>query len=132
MARPRKDDPSSILNPIVDAAVKRLAALIERFTVEVAVECDERAATLIVRDQGIGIAAPDLERIFGPFERAAPTRGDGGLGLGLYITRQLVEAHGGRIDVKSVPGEGTTFSVELPREPTGADHHVRPREHVER
>ena len=89
--------------------------------IEVAVECDERTATLIVRDQGIGIAAHDLERIFGPFERAAPTRGYGGLGLGLFITRQLVEAHGGRIDVKSAPGEGTTFTVALPRKPTGAD-----------
>jgi signal transduction histidine kinase len=85
--------------------------------VEVTLECDPHTAKLIVRDHGIGIAAPDLERIFEPFERAVPTRSYGGLGLGLYISRQLVEAHGGRVDVKSVPGEGTTFTVELPRTP---------------
>ena len=86
--------------------------------VEVTVEGDPHTAKLIVHDYGIGIAAPDLGRIFEPFERAVPTRGYGGLGLGLYISRQLVEAHGGRVDVKSVPGEGTTFTVELPRTAT--------------
>jgi two-component system, LuxR family, sensor kinase FixL len=69
-----------------------------------------------VRDQGIGIAAADADRIFEKFERAVPAA-YGGLGLGLYITRQLVHAHGGTIALDSVPGTGTTFRVRLPLSP---------------
>ncbi|APR81086.1 Signal transduction histidine kinase CheA [Minicystis rosea] len=71
-------------------------------------------ARLSVLDHGIGIAKDAQERIFGRFERATSTRSFGGLGLGLYITRQIVEAHGGRILVSSDPGHGATFTVELP------------------
>jgi PAS domain S-box-containing protein len=70
---------------------------------------------IAVADEGIGISAADLGRIFTRFERAAPVRNYGGLGLGLYITRHIVEAHGGRIDVSSQPGQGSTFIVDLPR-----------------
>jgi two-component system CheB/CheR fusion protein len=69
---------------------------------------------LAVRNRGMGIAGQDLERIFGRFERAVPSKHYGGLGLGLYITRQIVEAHGGSIAVVSQPGEGATFTVSLP------------------
>jgi PAS domain S-box-containing protein len=68
-----------------------------------------------VVDEGIGIAPEDLARIFTRFERAAPTRNYGGLGLGLYISRHIVEGHGGKIQVTSRPGHGSTFSIELPR-----------------
>ncbi len=67
-----------------------------------------------IRDHGIGIESRDAERIFEKFERAVPAN-YGGLGLGLYITRQLIEAHGGTIRLDSTPGEGSTFSVVLPR-----------------
>lgn len=69
-----------------------------------------------VRDQGGGIAAEDQQRIFEQFERAVDTERDstGGLGLGLYITRQLVHAHGGSIGVQSRQGAGAQFSVTLP------------------
>ncbi|MDB5963821.1 MAG: hybrid sensor histidine kinase/response regulator [Polaromonas sp.] len=67
-----------------------------------------------VQDQGFGISEADQRRIFGQFERAAGNDGTGGLGLGLYITSQLVEAHGGQIAVRSQPGEGSTFTVTLP------------------
>lgn len=67
-----------------------------------------------VEDQGIGINQADLKRIFGRFERAASLRNFGGLGLGLYIVRQIVEAHGGTITVMSTPAEGSTFTVILP------------------
>jgi signal transduction histidine kinase len=85
--------------------------------IDVVVEADEGVARLTVRDQGIGIAQADAERIFECFERAVSARHYGGLGLGLYITRQVVEAHGGNIGVSSEPGAGSTFVVELPLQP---------------
>ncbi|WNG46636.1 PAS domain-containing protein [Archangium minus] len=78
----------------------------------------ERGARLVVRDEGIGIQEEALSRIFGKFERAVSERNYGGLGLGLYITRQIVEAHGGIIRVESAPGQGATFTLELPLGPT--------------
>ena len=77
-------------------------------------------ARLTVRDEGIGIAPEALPRLFGRFERAVSERHYGGLGLGLYITRQIVEALGGTVRVESAPGQGATFTVELPLEPPGA------------
>ncbi|MFY0525008.1 sensor histidine kinase [Archangium gephyra] len=74
-------------------------------------------ARLVVRDEGIGIPPEALERIFGKFERAVSERHSGGLGLGLYITHSIVEAMGGTIRVESRPGQGSTFTVELPRSP---------------
>lgn len=86
-----------------------------RNPVVVAVGGDARTARVSVRDRGIGIAAEDQARIFQRFERAAPANHFGGLGLGLYVARQIVEAHGGSISLESRPGEGTTVIVELPR-----------------
>ena len=78
---------------------------------------DERVV-IAVRDEGIGIEAEDLQRIFGRFERAVSSRNYGGLGLGLYIAGQIVRAHGGAIEVTSEPGLGATFTVTLPRSDT--------------
>jgi signal transduction histidine kinase len=74
----------------------------------------------VVRDRGIGIEAEHLTRIFGKFERAVSERHYGGLGLGLYITQQGVQAMGGTIHVESLPGQGATFSVRLPLRGAGA------------
>ena len=83
--------------------------------VQVTVESSGQEALVSVRDRGIGIAPQDQARIFDQFERAVGKQVAPGLGLGLYITRQIVEAHGGRIEVQSSPGEGSTFTVRLPR-----------------
>lgn len=72
-------------------------------------------AVMAVRDQGIGIAPEDQGRIFEQFERTDDSRKHAaGLGLGLYITREIVRAHGGEITVESAPGEGALFRVALP------------------
>jgi signal transduction histidine kinase len=70
---------------------------------------------LTVRDHGPGIRPEDRERIFGRFERAASGHGIAGFGLGLWITRQIVDALGGSIRVESVPDLETSFIIELPR-----------------
>jgi PAS domain S-box-containing protein len=72
---------------------------------------------LMVQDQGPGIAPKDRERIFQVFERAVRGTNISGFGLGLYVTRQIVQAHGGSIQVEDTPGGGTTFVVELPVDP---------------
>ena len=82
--------------------------------VVVSTSSSEGAVRFSVRDNGIGIEPADQQRIFGRFERAVPTRNYGGLGLGLYIAAQLVEAHGGSLEVESEPGKGSTFTVVLP------------------
>jgi signal transduction histidine kinase len=69
---------------------------------------------LTVRDQGIGIAKEDQERIFSCFERAVSVEHYGGLGLGLYLARAVARTHGGSIRVESEPGRGATFIVEIP------------------
>lgn len=71
-------------------------------------------ARVAVRDEGIGISAEHQARVFDRFERAISSNEVSGLGLGLYISRQIVERHGGRIFVESEPGRGSTFAVELP------------------
>jgi signal transduction histidine kinase len=71
-------------------------------------------ACLIVRDGGLGIAPEDQQRIFKRFERAVSVRNFGGFGLGLWLTRQSVEALGGTIEVQSEPGVSSTFVVTLP------------------
>ncbi|MFP2909842.1 ATP-binding protein [Pyxidicoccus sp. 3LFB2] len=83
-------------------------------------EADDARAHLTVEDQGIGIDPEALPRLFGKFERAVSERHYGGLGLGLYISRQIVEAHGGTIRVDSQPGQGARFQVTLPLGPPRA------------
>jgi signal transduction histidine kinase len=86
-----------------------------RVTVSVTGNVDH--GRIAVRDEGLGIPPAEQERIFEKFYRLDPslTRGVGGSGLGLYISRELVERMGGRLTVSSEAGRGSTFVVELPR-----------------
>jgi signal transduction histidine kinase len=83
--------------------------------IRVRVEVAQGMARLSVRDEGYGIAPEDRERIFQRFQRADATRHIQGLGLGLWICRQIAEAHGGTLRVESELGKGSTFILELPQ-----------------
>ncbi|QRO02419.1 hybrid sensor histidine kinase/response regulator [Archangium violaceum] len=82
--------------------------------VHLRVEEREGWGRLVVRDQGIGMDDGVRARLFRRFERGVSERHYGGLGLGLFISQQIVQAMGGRILVESTPGQGATFTVELP------------------
>jgi signal transduction histidine kinase len=82
----------------------------------------EEDVIINVRDEGLGIPPQDLPRLFTRYSRV----GDGshfyrsGLGIGLYITKEIVDSHSGRISVTSEPGQGSTFTVSLPLQPRRA------------
>jgi signal transduction histidine kinase len=82
--------------------------------IKVSVSCRENWAILTVKDFGIGIERENQSRIFSRFERAVSSKKYSGLGLGLYIVRQIVESHQGDIRVESTPSRGSTFTIELP------------------
>ena len=91
--------------------------------IEVRMEVVPKWVRVSVKDQGIGIPAEDLEQIFEPYYRSsdpdlAQKRGSG---LGLRFVKTVAERHGGRVEVTSAPGAGSTFVVELPREEISAD-----------
>jgi len=88
--------------------------------IELRVEEDGDDVRVLVTDHGIGIRSGDMDRIFGRFERAVPLDNYSGLGLGLYIAKSIVEAHGGSIRVASAPGQPTVFTMQLPRRPAPA------------
>ncbi|HEX9288694.1 MAG TPA: ATP-binding protein [Anaeromyxobacteraceae bacterium] len=94
--------------------------------ISVALRRDGGRAQLSVADQGIGIAPDDQVRIFERFERAVSARNYGGLGLGLWIVRQILDACGGSLAVASEPGKGSTFTVSLPLRDEAAASAVRP------
>jgi signal transduction histidine kinase len=79
----------------------------------------EEVVVITVADDGVGMSADDVAHAFEPFHRAAASKGViPGVGLGLYVARKIVEAHGGRIAVDSVLGAGSTFTVFLPHRGT--------------
>lgn len=84
--------------------------------VSVGLTATQDSAEITVRDQGEGISKEDQERIFDKFERGGNKSIREGLGMGLYIARQLTAAHQGRLSVSSEPGEGATFMLQLPRQ----------------
>jgi signal transduction histidine kinase/signal recognition particle receptor subunit beta len=77
---------------------------------------------LTVADNGIGVPAADVPRLFRRFERGSNTGGVSGSGLGLHIVREVVAGHGGQVAVESKEGEGTNFVIDLPLEPQQQQH----------
>lgn len=83
--------------------------------IEVLLTADDDEIRLAVRDSGVGIPRERIPYIFERFERGVSSRNYAGLGLGLYVSRQIVAAHGGEITVESEQGKGSVFQVRLPR-----------------
>lgn len=107
----------SVLENLIDNAIKYSP---EGGRIEVGLRFRPSRLRVSVRDEGLGIAPSEQERVFRKFHRLDPamTQGVAGAGLGLYICRELVRRMGGRIWLESEPGQGSTFTVELP---TAAD-----------
>jgi two-component system sensor histidine kinase SenX3 len=112
---------ASALGNLVENAVKYSDA---GSRVEIDALVDGPWVDLIVRDRGIGIPARDLDRIFERFYRVdkARSRETGGTGLGLSIVRHVAANHGGTVTVESQEGEGSTFTLRLPRAGAGLTH----------
>jgi PAS domain S-box-containing protein len=109
-------DPSKLRRVLLNLLENAIKYSPEGGPVVLHTEAENGRVRLRVRDQGLGIPRGEQERIFEKFYRADPllSRGVGGTGLGLYICRELVQRMGGEIEVESEPGEGSTFTVELP------------------
>ncbi len=108
-----------VLSNLLDNAIKFAPS----HPIEVSVSAKNSRAVLSVRDHGPGIATERLNDIFDPYKRGVSARNFGGLGLGLYVVRAIVEAHGGAVTVENEPENGTRFTLELPQkyEPPKAD-----------
>ena len=108
-----------VLGNLIDNAIRHTKP---GGNIELAAQADSSGITFRVSDDGEGIAPEDLPHVFDRFYRADPARrrSDTGSGLGLSISRRLVEMHGGTITVASAPGQGTTFTITLPQRAPGA------------
>ena len=113
-------DPDMITQCVINLLSNAMRYTPEGGWVVVSVLSDRKHVNIAVSDTGIGIAKDDLSRIFGRFWRADASRAReaGGLGVGLAVTKQIVERHHGYISVESELGKGTTFTIHLPREHT--------------
>lgn len=111
-------DPDMITQAIINLMSNAMRYTPEGGWVVVSVMLDRKNVLVSVADTGIGIAKEDLSRIFGRFWRADSSRAReaGGLGVGLAVTKQIIERHHGFISVESELGKGTTFTIHLPRE----------------
>jgi signal transduction histidine kinase len=103
----------------LEQALQNLASNALRHTraggrITLAAEQDAESTRIRVADTGVGIAPEHLPHIFERFYKADPSRSAAGSGLGLSIVKAIVERHGGKVSATSVPGEGTTFEIELP------------------
>jgi signal transduction histidine kinase len=100
-----------VFSNVLDNAIDALQDVAEERRIDLFIENGGKRATVKLADNGSGIAPEKIERIFNPFF----TTKEKGTGLGMAISRKIVEAHQGTIDVSSEPGAGTEFTVSLPR-----------------
>ena len=105
-----KADPDMILRAFLNLISNGVDAMPKGGVLNVETKANDSDIEISIRDTGKGIPEENMEKLFTPlFSTKAK-----GVGLGLYITKNLVEAHNGTIDVKTVEGEGTTFTITLP------------------
>jgi two-component system heavy metal sensor histidine kinase CusS len=105
---------------LLSRALSNLVENALRFTVEhgsitIAIEPEDNATRILVRDTGAGIAAEHLPRVFDRFYRADPSRTSEGSGLGLALVKSIAELHGGSASIQSEPGTGTCVTLRFPR-----------------
>ena len=105
---------SQVITNLVSNAIKHGG----KTSVHVHLKSQNQRLTIRVEDSGPGISPEDQSRIFDRFQQGQTEERKSGLGLGLYITRQIVEAHGGLISVKSSLGNGAQFNIEIPHHPS--------------
>jgi signal transduction histidine kinase len=105
---------SQVMNNLLSNAVKYSP---NGGTIAVIARRDRDEIEVAVSDEGIGIDATDLENIFTPFKRTLATKSTiPGVGLGLSASRRIIQAHGGELSVRSMPGRGSTFTIRIPAE----------------
>ena len=116
-------DPDRLTQAVINLLSNAVKFAPSRSSVTVKGREDGNFVVISVRDQGHGIAADDIERLFHKFQQleGSGSRRVSGTGLGLFITKAIVEQHGGRIEVESKVGEGSTFSIALPRDTAPQD-----------
>lgn len=112
-------DGQQVEQVLINLITNAIQAMPDGGTLEIVLEREANEASISFRDSGIGIPADNLPRIFDPFFTTKP-EGEG-TGLGLSVGYGIIYRHGGRIDVESTEGVGTTFTIHLPRTPIEFD-----------
>jgi two-component system NtrC family sensor kinase len=115
-------DPRQIQQALIAPCINAVEAMDEGGQLIIRTRDDDEHVAIDIVDNGVGIEPEALSRIFEPF--FTTKEGEAGLGLGLAVTYGVVQRHQGWIDVKSTPGEGTTITINLPREPVVEEENV--------
>jgi signal transduction histidine kinase len=110
---PAHCDPAQIEQVVLAMVINAIDAMPQEGNLWISTRAEGDLMELVIRDDGMGIAEEHLAHIFEPFYT---TKESGGSGLGLAISHNIVERHGGHIEVKSAVGQGTTFKIVLPIE----------------
>lgn len=120
-----RDSVSRAVVNLIDNAIKYSG---DSRTLRLALRNNGGAVEIEVTDQGVGIHPSEIQRIFDPYYRAqfSDTETQRGAGLGLTLVQQIVQAHGGRVEVDSEPGKGSTFRLVFPKRPVAAEAGQRP------